>query len=55
MRNYVTSIGIPTAEIKGKALASMAASVEQFCRAAGLEGLAGMIGRGRRGGLRQAS
>jgi len=43
MRKHITSIAIPTTEIKGKALASMTASFEQFCLAAGLEALAGMM------------
>jgi len=45
MRKHITSIAIPTTEIKGKALASMTASFEQFCLAAGLEALTEMMER----------
>ena len=45
MQEYITPVAIPTTEIKGKALASMTASFEQFCLAAGLEALAEMMER----------
>ena len=43
MRESITPIAIPTTEIKGEALASISASFERFCLAAGLEALAGMM------------
>lgn len=43
MREPITPIAIPTTEIKGEALASISASFERFCLAAGLEALAGMM------------
>ena len=43
MRESITPITIPTTEIKGEALATILASFERFCLAAGLEALAGMM------------
>ena len=43
MREPITPIAIPTTEIKGEALASISASFERFCLAAGLEALAEMM------------
>jgi hypothetical protein len=43
MQEHTTSTAIPTNAIKAEALASMSASFERFCLAAGLEALAEMM------------
>ena len=43
MQEFSTSTAIPTNAIKAEALASMSASFERFCLAAGLEALAEMM------------
>ena len=43
MKEHTTFTAIPTHAIKAEALMSMTASFEQFCLAAGLEALAGMM------------
>ena len=43
MKEHITSTAIPTHALKTKALASMSASFEQFCLAAGVEALAEMM------------
>jgi hypothetical protein len=43
MQELSTSTAIPTNAIKAEALASMSASFERFCLAAGLEALAESI------------
>ncbi len=45
MQEYTTSTAIPTNAIKAEALASMSASFERFCLAAGLDALAEMMER----------
>ena len=41
MKKHTTSTAIPTYALKAEALASMSASFERFCLAAGLETLSG--------------
>ena len=43
MKEHITSTAIPTHELKTEALASMSASFERFCLAAGVEALAEMM------------
>ena len=43
MKEHTTSTAIPTHALKTEALASMSASFEQFCLAAGVEALAEMM------------
>src|SRR5271157_1653188 len=43
MKKHTTSTAIPTYVLKGQALASMSASFERFCLAAGLETLSEML------------
>ena len=44
MKKHTTSTAIPTYALKAEALASMSASFERFCLAAGLETLSEMLG-----------
>ena len=43
MKKHTTSTAIPTYALKAEALASMSASFERFCLAAGLETLSEML------------
>jgi putative transposase len=43
MKKHITSTAIPTHALKTKALASMSASFERFCLAAGIETLSEMM------------
>ena len=54
MKKHITSTAIPTHALKTEALASMSASFERFCLAAGIETLSRDDGAGRDGGLRRA-
>ena len=49
MKEHRTSTAIPTNAMKTEALASMSASFERFCLAAGLEALAEMMEQDARG------